>query len=119
LRVPDSVFAALQRVPSGAQSPAAGNSYRKVSTLSDSEICEAWEASSYACLPASRRLNVSRTSLKRRVNNMPDIRVVSDMSNAEIRAAFDASGGDLALAAASLRVSSGTLRTRWEALELY
>ena len=67
---------------------------------------------------AARELEISRQTLYRRIEAIPDLRVVSDIPSAEIEAIYHACKGASEMAAARLQVSRAGLIRRWRALEL-
>ena len=117
LRIPDNILAALKRPAPPPKEPVR-TAYRVATQLSEAEVREAMEEEAWEVSRAARRLNISRQSLYRRIETIPDLQVVADLSADELRRAHRRWVGDPRRAAAALRVSRTALMRRWRALEL-
>ena len=117
LRVPDNILQALQQDSLTAHSRREAD-YRAAAELPEEEVVAAMESTEFEPVRAARLLNVSRTSLYKRIEKIPSIRLAGDFSSAEITAVYEQSAGCLPQAAQLHRVSRTSLLRRWRALEL-
>ena len=86
--------------------------------LREADIREALLRARWEVSRAAKQLAISRQALYRRIREIPDLRVAADLPGAEVAAAHRACGGELAAAAARLRVSTAALGRRWRAMDL-
>lgn len=83
---------------------------RKVSELSDDDLVEAMEKSQWQILAASKMLGISRPTVYKLLEAHPRIRFPANISEEEIRAAWEACEGDLQRCASSLMTPAEALR---------
>ncbi|MEE4661721.1 MAG: sigma 54-interacting transcriptional regulator [Halieaceae bacterium] len=86
--------------------------------LSDESIRNALIAARWEITQAARALQISRQSLYRRIQSIPDLRTAADVPAPEVEAVFYDCKGDLEQAALRLQVSQAALRRRWRAMDL-
>ncbi|WP_170976650.1 sigma 54-interacting transcriptional regulator [Massilia sp. HP4] len=99
--------------PAGAAATASAASRpvrRKVSELSDDDLVEAMEKSQWQILAASRTLGISRPTVYKLLEAHPRIRFPANISEEEIRAAWEACEGDLQRCASRLMTPAEALR---------
>jgi len=89
---------------------------RRPKNVGGDELLDALVAENWAIAATARRLGISKTSLYRRIDEHPDIRKASDLSDEEIAASRRQFGDDLTAAASHLKVSPRGLRLRFSAL---
>lgn len=83
---------------------------RKVSELSDDDLVEAMEKSQWQILAASKVLGISRPTVYKLLEAHPRIRFPANISEEEIRAAWEACEGDLQRCASRLMTPAEALR---------
>ena len=83
---------------------------RKVSELSDDDLVEAMEKSQWQILAASKALGISRPTVYKLLEAHPRIRFPANISEEEIRAAWEACEGDLQRCASRLMTPAEALR---------
>ncbi len=83
---------------------------RKVSELSDDDLVEAMEKSQWQILAASKALGISRPTVYKLLEAHPLIRFPANISEEEIRAAWEACEGDLQRCASRLMTPAEALR---------
>ena len=83
---------------------------RKVSELRDDDLVEAMEKSQWQILAASRALGISRPTVYKLLEAHPAIRFPANISEEEIRAAWNACDGDLQRCASRLMTPAEALR---------
>jgi len=86
--------------------------------LSDEDIRNALIAARWEITRAARALQISRQSLYRRIQAIPDLRTAADVPAPEVEAVFYDCKGDIEQAALRLQVSQAALRRRWRAMDL-
>jgi len=116
--VPANVSEALQADRRQRQQLSAESSQPGVRELSDRNIEEAMQASRWEISRAARALGISRQALYRRLQSIPQLRVVADIPSTEIETMYHACEGELEQAALQMQVSLAALRRRWRALDL-
>lgn len=97
-------------VAASASSSAARPVRRKVSELSDDDLVEAMEKSQWQILAASKALGISRPTVYKLLEAHPRIRFPANISEEEIRAAWEACEGDLQRCASRLMTPAEALR---------
>ncbi|MDY0978366.1 sigma 54-interacting transcriptional regulator [Massilia sp. CFBP9012] len=99
-------------VPAGAAASASVSRpvRRKVSELSDDDLLEAMEKSQWQILAASKALGISRPTVYKLLEAHPRIRFPANISEEEIRAAWEACEGDLQRCASRLMTPAEALR---------
>ena len=117
LSIPENIALAVRARPT-ASDPDHKSAYRQVMDISDLEVRDAMASAHWEISRAARELEVSRQALYRRIEAIPELRVVSDIPSAEVEAVYHECKGELELAAARLEVSRTGLVRRWRALEL-
>jgi two-component system nitrogen regulation response regulator GlnG len=117
LSIPENIVLAVRGSPA-ARVPETTLAYRSAAKLSDGEVRDAMASAQWEISRAARELEISRQTLYRRIEAIPDLRVVSDISSAEIEAIYHECRGASEMAAARLQVSRAGLIRRWRALEL-
>lgn len=85
---------------------------RKVSELSDDDLVEAMEKSQWQILAASKALGISRPTVYKLLEAHPRIRFPANISEEEIRAAWEACEGDIQQCASRLMTPAEALRRR-------
>ena len=85
---------------------------------SDTRIREAMAAARWEIAEAARELQISRQTLYRRIEAIPELRVAADIGGAEIESVYRECKGDIDEAALRLQVSRAALRRRWRAMDL-
>jgi two-component system nitrogen regulation response regulator GlnG len=88
------------------------------SALRDDEIARALASCDYNLSRAATQLGISRTSLHARMESSASFRKAADLARAEVLAALSAAQGDVAAAAAGLRVSERGLRLHMRRLDI-
>lgn len=83
---------------------------RKVSELSDDDLVEAMEKSQWQILAASKALGISRPTVYKLLEAHPRIRFPANISEEEIRVAWEACEGDLQRCASKLMTPAEALR---------
>ena len=83
---------------------------RKASELSSDDLVEAMEKSQWQILAASKALGISRPTVYKLLEAHPQIRFPANISEEEIRAAWEACGGDLQRCASRLMTPAEALR---------
>ena len=83
---------------------------RKVSELSNDDLVEAMEKSQWQILAASKALGISRPTVYKLLEAHPRIRFPANISEEEIRAAWEACEGDLQRCASQLMTPAEALR---------
>ena len=83
---------------------------RKVSELSDDDLVDAMEKSQWQILAASKMLGISRPTVYKLLEAHPRIRFPANISEEEIREAWEASKGDLQRCASRLMTPAEALR---------
>jgi two-component system nitrogen regulation response regulator GlnG len=117
LCIPENVLDALQSAAGTVHQPTQ-MAHRQAAQVADFEVREAMASEGNEVSRAARRLNISRPALYRRIHSIADLRLVSDISTAEITGVYQQFEADVDAAAEHLGVSRVSLRTRWRALEL-
>jgi two-component system nitrogen regulation response regulator GlnG len=102
----------------GQPVPVSARRLRKPAEVSEDELLAALRESRWNLKAAAAALGVARTSLYILLDQSPHVRAAADVPPAEVRTAFERSGGDVAAAAAALEVSERALRQRLKDLGL-
>ncbi|HEY9103040.1 sigma 54-interacting transcriptional regulator [Chitinimonas sp.] len=88
----------------------------RLAELSSAQLIDALEQQAWQIKGAAAVLGISRPSLYKLLEAHPDIRSADAIDEAELLAAWDASGGELTACASRLRTPSEALRRRLRAL---
>ncbi len=80
--------------------------------LSEEDFIAQFEAAEFEVARAAREIGISRQAVYRRIADIPSLCLASELPAEKIEAALQYSAGDIALAAAQLRVSRTALRAR-------
>ena len=115
----------LERAPGEAEAGAGEGSdgearrpIRRLAEVSEAELEATLEASRWRIQPAARELGLSRTSLYKLLERHPGIRRGKDLGRQEVKACFEACGGDVDAMAQRLKVPVGGLRSRLKQIGL-
>ena len=100
------------------QEPAAARAHRAPSEIDEAALLAALRANRWSVRPTARDLGISKTSLYTLIEQSPRIRKAADLDATELKAAYDACGGDIAAMSDRLEVSSSGLRLRLKELGL-
>ncbi len=106
-----------QPASSNASASGSRRTYSRRPPPSDHQIREAMVAARWEITQAAKQLDMTRQSLYRRIDAIPELRTASDLPVAEIQAAYVQCKGDLHETALRLQVSQAALKRRWSALE--
>lgn len=98
--------------------PAQRPARRKVAALSEDDLLEAMEQNQWQILAAAKFLGVSRPTVYKLLEAHPRIRFPAHIAEDEIRAAWQASGGDLQRCASRLKTPAEALRRHLGVLEI-
>jgi two-component system, NtrC family, nitrogen regulation response regulator GlnG len=99
-------------------SPVVAQMKRDPSAISDDELIATLQSVGWSAVAAAARLGVSRSSLYVLIDKSPKIRKAKDISDADLRRAYDDCTGELDAAAQALQVSRRALKLRWAELGL-
>jgi two-component system nitrogen regulation response regulator GlnG len=102
----------LGSMPSAPVPADAAKLRRDPADITDDELLVALRANQWRAVGAAAQLGVSRSTLYALIDKSKRIRKAKDISEVELRRAFDASGGELDVAAAELEVSRRALKLR-------
>ena len=115
--MPDNISLKLHQLPPAPASPER-NRYKPAREITDTEVRAAMMAARWEVSRAARELEISRQALYKRIEEIPDLRVVVNIPSAEVEAVYHRCHGVVELAATRLQVSRTALRRRWRALDL-
>lgn len=91
---------------------------RNLDEISDEQIVRAWHDTGYSREETAKRLGVGLTWLNKRIAHCKGLRLGKDLSEDEIRKAYESTGGDLHRAAHALEVSHRALVLQIKSLQL-
>ena len=115
--VPASIIAALE-ADSGAiateqpQYSVASAPHRSMCDVDQEEFDRVFAVCKFEAMPTARQLGVSRQSVYRRIEEVPQYRLASQVPVAEVRQVLVANDGNVEATARHLRVSATRLRAR-------
>lgn len=103
---------------SAAQSSQQHRARPRMRDIPEAEFERAMCANAFEIQAVARELQVSRTSVYRRIEQSQTFQLATDISAANLRDALDAAGGCVERAARDLRVSAASLRARARKLSI-
>ncbi len=109
----------LQEAAQGAPARAAPEPYRSPSEISDEELLQALRAEHWNVSRTAKRLNVSRTTMYKLINDCTHIRKASELGREELEQARERCGDDVDAIAESLEMSPHGVRLRMRELGLH
>ncbi len=89
---------------------------RSASSVSDTELLEAFEVCEWLIKPTAKRLNVSRTALYERLKSTSVIKQINELSDQEIHMAKPDDDNDYKTWASNLKTPQGALKRRLKRL---
>lgn len=102
----------LQRMQQDSSAEPSHGSLRPMAQVDAEQFRAAFVSHDYEVAATARALGVSRQSIYRRLEEIPDLRLASEVSDSELQQALAAADGDTREAARALSVSYKGLRVR-------
>lgn len=114
LRLPGHLAEQMQR-PAESDPAQSAKAQRGNREVDDVEFLAAMDEGRYEPMAVARLLGMPRTSVYRRIETLPGLRLVNQLADAEIHSALDRCDGSIERAAMSLKVSCSSLQRRMRA----